>query len=248
MRYAAFRVPRWLLVLGGLLIAAGNATADVVDFEDLIGTGLMIQAGSTAAAFSSSTTTIRLTIAGAPGLTPTPPTPQQRATQTSTARIRAAPTVAPTTACTTSRGQYRRPSSTSIPYPFWARTSPTKKFGGATGDDPDWFLLTITGKDSSDAVTGTVDFYLADYRFDDNSLDYIVDEWTWVDLTSLGGATKLEFDLDSSDVGTWGMNTPAYFAMDDLHSVPEPSTLAIFMGGGLVVGAISFLRRRRFLH
>jgi hypothetical protein len=40
-----------------------------------------------------------------------------------------------------------------------------KKFGGTSGNDPDWFLLTITGKNASGGTTGTVDFYLADYRF-----------------------------------------------------------------------------------
>ena len=96
-----------------------------------------------------------------------------------------------------------------------------KKFGGETGDDPDWFLLTITGKDFADSSTGTVDFYLADYQFADNGLDYIVDTWQWVDLTSLGMVKSLEFTLSSSDAGQWGMNTPAYFAIDTIVSAME---------------------------
>jgi hypothetical protein len=121
-----------------------------------------------------------------------------------------------------------------------------KKFGGDNGNDPDWFLLTITGKDASDAVTGTVDFYLADYRFSDNSQDYIVGDWTWVDFAGLGNAAKLQFDLSSSDVGQWGMNTPAYFAMDDLgtEAVPEPATLVMFAIGGVLCGTVAFVRRR----
>ena len=89
-----------------------------------------------------------------------------------------------------------------------------KKFGGETGDDPDWFVLTITGKDDNDVPTGTVDFYLADYRFGDNSHDYIVNTWEYVNLTSLGAVKSLEFSLNSSDVGPWGINTPLYFVMD----------------------------------
>ena len=92
----------------------------------------------------------------------------------------------------------------------------SKKFGGQSGSDPDFFLLTITGKDASGAVTGTVEFYLADYRFADNADDYILDTWQHVDLTSLGPVLSLEFALSSSDVGDWGMNTPAYFAIDTL--------------------------------
>ncbi|MEE2938488.1 MAG: DUF4465 domain-containing protein [Planctomycetota bacterium] len=89
-----------------------------------------------------------------------------------------------------------------------------KKFGGATGDDPDFFLLTIEGLDSAGQSQGTVEFYLADYRSDDNELDYIVDQWTTVDVSSLGDAVELTFSLTSSDVGQFGMNTPAYFAAD----------------------------------
>ena len=89
-----------------------------------------------------------------------------------------------------------------------------KKFGGSSGGDEDWFLLTITGKDAGGGVIDTVDFYLADYRFANNSLDYILDTWEAVDLTSLGVVKSLEFTLSSSDVGGWGMNTPAYFAID----------------------------------
>ncbi len=91
-----------------------------------------------------------------------------------------------------------------------------KKFGGESGNDQDWFMLTITGKDVDGIVTGMVDFYLADYRFADNDADYIVNTWQFVDLTSLGAVKSLKFGLSSSDVGDWGMNTPAYFALDTL--------------------------------
>ena len=105
-----------------------------------------------------------------------------------------------------------------------------KKFGGETGDDPDYFLLTIDGLDSSGESIGTVDFYLADYRFADNSLDYLVDEWSLVDVSSLSSASSLVFSLASSDVGDFGMNTPAYFALDQLvlsDSRPAPSLLTV---------------------
>ncbi|MGI9445403.1 MAG: DUF4465 domain-containing protein [Rubripirellula sp.] len=105
-----------------------------------------------------------------------------------------------------------------------------KKFGGETGDDPDYFLLTIEGFDSSNASVGTVDFYLADYRFADNSQDYLVSDWSLVDVSSLGSASSLVFSLTSSDVGTYGMNTPAYFAVDQLvlsDSRPSPAVLTV---------------------
>lgn len=117
-----------------------------------------------------------------------------------------------------------------------------KKFGGATSNDPDWFLLTITGKDAVGAVTGTVEFYLADYRFEDNNQDYLVDTWTKVGLGGLGTVKTVEFALSSSDSGLWGINTPTYFALDTLV-VPEPATLCLLAGG---VGAV--LLRRRSQH
>jgi hypothetical protein len=112
-----------------------------------------------------------------------------------------------------------------------------KKFGGSGGDDQDWFLLTIRGKDVEESATGTIDFYLADYRFADNSQDYIVKTWEYVDLSSLGEVKSLEFSLSSSDVGEWGMNTPAYFALDTI--IPEPTTMTLLALGGIL------LRRRK---
>jgi hypothetical protein len=107
-----------------------------------------------------------------------------------------------------------------------------KKFGGNTGNDSDWFLLKIVGYKSEvvDTTTiintDTVFFYLADYRFADNSRDYIVKNWTKVDLTGLGRVDSISFFLSSSDVGAYGMNTPAFFCIDDIEFV-EPATTSI---------------------
>ncbi len=117
----------------------------------------------------------------------------------------------------------------------------SKKFGGTSGNDPDWFLLTITGQDDQGQATGAVDFYLADFRSADNNQDYIIEGWAPVDLSGLGAVTSLLFTLTSSDSGEWGMNTPAYFAMDTL--TPEPATLCLLAGG---VGAVLLRRRSRY--
>lgn len=120
-----------------------------------------------------------------------------------------------------------------------------KQFGGASGDDEDFYKVIITGKDSLDQTTGTTEFFLADYRFADNSQDYLIDDWTFVDLSSLGNVSSLTFSIDSSDTGGFGINTPAYFALDNLSftPVPEPHTYALF--AGLFVAVATFLRRRK---
>lgn len=83
-------------------------------------------------------------------------------------------------------------------------------------DGKDWFRLTITGMDADNEPTGTIDFYLADFRSDDSLQHFILDAWEWIDLSGLGTVQKLVFELQSSDVGSFGMNTPGYFAMDNL--------------------------------
>jgi hypothetical protein len=121
-----------------------------------------------------------------------------------------------------------------------------KKFGGPTGNDPDFFLLTVQGFGAGGAPTETVNFYLADYRFTNTSLDYIVSGWRTVDLTTLGAATRLTFGLSSLDTGPFGMNTPAYFALNNLTvtPVPEPGALALV---GLAVGLVKSARAIRGL-
>jgi len=101
---------------------------------------------------------------------------------------------------------------------------------------PDFLRLTIIGRDASDAVTGTVDFLLADG-------DDIVADWTWVDLQALGMVSALSFSLASSDTGAFGVNTPAYFALDDLSFTPVPLPAAWWMMSG-ALGALGAWRRR----
>jgi len=122
------------------------------------------------------------------------------------------------------------------------------EFGGplvaefTTGDH---FLLQISGYDEGGLID-TVPFYLADYSDytpGDNDDDFIVTEWTTVDLAPLAEATQLQFALSSTDVGDFGVNTPTYFAIDNIvtAAVPEPSTLALL----LVAGSAALLWRRR---
>ena len=104
-------------------------------------------------------------------------------------------------------------------YPFLSMLngdSFAKKFGGETGDDPDFFSITIKASLNGEIKEDSIEFFLADYRFEDNSMDYIINEWTEIDLTSLGTADQLIFSLNSSDIGAFGINTPGYFCMDNI--------------------------------
>jgi hypothetical protein len=92
-----------------------------------------------------------------------------------------------------------------------------KKFGGVDGTDPDFFSVTIDGYVQGDIVA-TTEHFLADFRSDDSSQDYIQSDWEFVDLSdfSQNFVDSLTFTLNSSDVGMFGMNTPAYFCIDDV--------------------------------
>lgn len=98
-----------------------------------------------------------------------------------------------------------------------------KKFGGNDGNDKDYLKLVIIGFDDEGVEIGQVDFFLADYRFEDNSKDYIIRDWTWVDLSVFREPVKeIALELVSTDSGDYGMNTPAYFAFDDLVYEVKP--------------------------
>ncbi|MCE9555508.1 MAG: DUF4465 domain-containing protein [Planctomycetes bacterium] len=123
-----------------------------------------------------------------------------------------------------------------------------KKFGGPSGDDPDWFKLTVTGLNLANAPIGTVDFFLADFTFANNAQDYIVNTWANLDLTSLSSASKLVFSMTSSDVGGFGMNTPAYFALDNIElteAAPEPATWGLLALGMASIGTVAAVRHAR---
>lgn len=43
-----------------------------------------------------------------------------------------------------------------------------------------------------------------------------LDKWYTADMTVLGAVDSLSFAMDGSDSGTYGLNTPAYFAIDNV--------------------------------
>jgi hypothetical protein len=112
------------------------------------------------------------------------------------------------------------------------------------GDFFELKILGFTGLNGSGSEVGEVDFDLARYTLP-NSLP--VDVWTLIDLASLAGSESLVFDYASSDVGPFGINTPEYFAMDDLTlgaAAPELSTWAMLLIGFVGLGLAGWRAHR----
>jgi hypothetical protein len=95
----------------------------------------------------------------------------------------------------------------------------SKKFGGETGNDPDWFKLIITAINTDGIAIGKGEIFLADFRYTDNSSDYIANIWGSIDLSTFGYIKALKLELSSSDTGLNGMNTPAYICIDNIKGV-----------------------------
>lgn len=82
-----------------------------------------------------------------------------------------------------------------------------------------WFkvqFITFDHNDPNSKPTGWKEFYLA--NFDENNADGwtgIVDKWVNIDLSSLPECSIIIVNFVGSDMGLYGLNTPAYCAMDN---------------------------------
>ena len=101
----------------------------------------------------------------------------------------------------------------------------SKKFGSLTDangitdgtNGEDYYKVWIFAHAENGRKIDSVEFYLADFRFTDDAQDYIVNTWHSIDLSFITETVySISFLLESSDNGAFGMNTPAYFAIDNL--------------------------------
>ncbi|MEZ5047856.1 MAG: DUF4465 domain-containing protein [Chitinophagaceae bacterium] len=99
-----------------------------------------------------------------------------------------------------------------------------KKFGGNSGNDPDFFKIRLTGWHQGIPKLDTIDIYLADFRDSNNTNDYIQKNWKWASTSLLGACDSLTYTLESSDTAFGFINTPSYFCMDNLNLMPVSST------------------------
>lgn len=115
---------------------------------------------------------------------------------------------------------------TNTTYAYLAVKNGEDGFGSVKGpfEAGDFFKLTINGLDQNENIISTFDFALADGSD-------VVDSWTLVDFSSLGTVYGLSFSYSSSDVGDYGINTPTYFAIDniDIQAVPVPASALLFL-------------------
>ena len=81
----------------------------------------------------------------------------------------------------------------------------------------DYCKLLAYGITAENKIAGPVEVYLAHYLKDEDSP---VKRWVYFNLESLGRVKTVFFRMESSDSGKWGMNNPAYFAIDRMSIMP----------------------------
>lgn len=99
--------------------------------------------------------------------------------------------------------------------------SPNNAAGDPDGTNgEDFYRVWVICEDYAQTQKDSIEVLLADYRFADNAQDYIVEEWMNVDVQSVGFmVNRITLRMESSDNHpTYGMNTPAYYAIDDVVS------------------------------
>lgn len=134
-----------------------------------------------------------------------------------------------------------RVANTTYAYAVMTETDPNG-FSTPLSATNGWLKLSVGG--SLGGVGGsTVEFLLADFRV--GSVTGAPAGWEWLDLTALGPVDTLSFSITGSDNDpVFGLNTPTYFAMDNLtYVVPEPCSAALMACG--VVFALAVRRARR---
>ena len=81
--------------------------------------------------------------------------------------------------------------------------------GTGTYETGDYYKLIFKGLDANFDYNGLeTEFFLADFT---NGNSYIIEDWTWVDLSELGQSFSMEISYETMDAFT-----PSYYCMDNL--------------------------------
>ncbi|HNQ67681.1 MAG TPA: DUF4465 domain-containing protein [Bacteroidales bacterium] len=85
-----------------------------------------------------------------------------------------------------------------------------------------WLKLHIVAYSTTSWYATTADIIMADYRFDNPELNFKFNNWTYIDMSWAEDTDSLLFYIYSSDEGDYGVNTPAYFCIDNVgEECPE---------------------------
>ncbi len=84
----------------------------------------------------------------------------------------------------------------------------------------DYYYVKITGF-LNGSKTDSIVHYLADFTAGKH---FIQKDWAFVDLHALGKIDSLTFTVFSTDTGQYGINTPAYFCIDQIKALKAPTT------------------------
>lgn len=91
--------------------------------------------------------------------------------------------------------------------------------GKSLKDQGGWFKVVFIGFDENDVKTGQVDYYLANFdSAQPTTLNGILNGWHQVTLGDKLGesVSKVVINFEGSDSSAYGLNTPAYVAIDDI--------------------------------
>ncbi len=86
-----------------------------------------------------------------------------------------------------------------------------------------WFKVTFTGT-KADNTTASVDYYLADYRSENEADWTCLADWDWLDLSSLGKVVSLSVSFDGTDKAYGYMNTSTYVCIDNVGCTKNTPT------------------------
>ena len=86
-----------------------------------------------------------------------------------------------------------------------------------------WFKVIFTGT-KADKSTASVDYYLADYRSENESEWTCLTDWAWIDLSSLGKVVSLSISFDGTDKSYGYLNTSTYVCIDNVGCQKNVST------------------------
>ena len=82
-------------------------------------------------------------------------------------------------------------------------------FGNPAFTTNDYFKIIIEGFFNNQS-TGIIEYLLADYT---GGNEIVIDSWEEIDLSTFGTVDSIQFNLESTHTGDYGMNTPAYFVL-----------------------------------